>query len=71
MLGKTQYPYLRQMENAVLHGQAVARALEAVQSRHRTCHAIIVGASDVSYGERPSSDAPKWREEPAPGDGAR
>ncbi|THF55362.1 glycosyltransferase family 4 protein [Pseudothauera rhizosphaerae] len=37
------------------------RALQTVQRRHRTCHAVIVGGDDVSYGERPP-DAPNWRE---------
>lgn len=37
------------------------RALECIQAKHKTCHAIIVGADDVSYGRRPA-DAPNWRE---------
>lgn len=37
------------------------RALERVQKQHKTCHALIVGGDDVSYGRRPN-DAPNWRE---------
>ncbi len=37
------------------------RALERIQTRHRTCHAVIVGGDGVSYGKRPK-DAPNWRE---------
>ncbi len=37
------------------------RALERIQKQHKTCHALIVGGNDVSYGRRPS-DAPNWRE---------
>lgn len=37
------------------------RALERIQKQHNTCHALIVGGNDVSYGRRPS-DAPNWRE---------
>lgn len=37
------------------------RALEKVQQRHATCHTIIVGGDDVSYGQKPK-DAPNWRE---------
>lgn len=37
------------------------RALEIVQKEHKTCHAIIVGGDDVSYGRRPT-DAKHWRE---------
>lgn len=37
------------------------RALAIVQQRHPTCHALIVGGDDVSYGQRPK-DAPNWRE---------
>lgn len=36
------------------------RALERIQKQHKTCHALIVGGDDVSYGRRPS-DAPNWR----------
>ena len=37
------------------------RALERIQAEHKTCHAVIVGGDDVSYGRRPK-DAPNWRE---------
>jgi hypothetical protein len=37
------------------------RALECIQAKHKTCHAIIVGGDDVSYGQRPK-EAPNWRE---------
>jgi glycosyltransferase involved in cell wall biosynthesis len=37
------------------------RALEKIQQAHRTCHTIIVGGDDVSYGQKPK-DAPNWRE---------
>lgn len=37
------------------------RALEIIQRRHPTCHAVIFGGDDVSYGKRPT-DAPNWRE---------
>ena len=37
------------------------RALERIQRRHSTCHAVIVGGDGVSYGKRPQ-DAPHWRE---------
>jgi len=37
------------------------RALEKVQQAHRSCHAIIVGGDDVSYGQKPK-DAAHWRE---------
>lgn len=37
------------------------RALEQVQKAHKTCHAIIVGGDDVSYGQKPH-DAANWRE---------
>jgi glycosyltransferase involved in cell wall biosynthesis len=37
------------------------RALEKVQKAHPTCHTIIVGGDDVSYGSKPK-DAPHWRE---------
>jgi len=37
------------------------RALEQIQKKHATCHAVIVGGDDVSYGKRPS-DAASWRE---------
>jgi glycosyltransferase involved in cell wall biosynthesis len=33
------------------------RALERIQKQHKTCHALIVGGDDVSYGRRPG-DAP-------------
>ena len=37
------------------------RALDRIQRRHKTCHAVIVGGDQVSYG-RPPKDAPNWRE---------
>ena len=37
------------------------RALERVQKAHKTCHAIIVGGDDVSYGQKPHGAA-NWRE---------
>jgi glycosyltransferase involved in cell wall biosynthesis len=37
------------------------RALERIQRAHATCHAVIIGGDDVSYGKRPQ-DAPNWRE---------
>lgn len=37
------------------------RALEIIQQRHKTCHAVIVGGDNVSYG-RPPKDAPNWRQ---------
>lgn len=37
------------------------RALERIQRAHTTCHAVIVGGDEVSYGKRPK-DAPNWRE---------
>ncbi len=37
------------------------RTLERIQQRHKTCHALIVGGDDVSYGRRPN-DTPNWRE---------
>ncbi len=37
------------------------RALEQIQKEHKTCHAVIVGGDDVSYGSKPA-DAPNWRE---------
>ena len=37
------------------------RALERIQEMHPTCHAVIVGGDEVSYGKRPK-DAPNWRE---------
>ncbi|KQW02288.1 glycosyltransferase family 4 protein [Rhizobacter sp. Root1221] len=38
------------------------RALEKIQAAHPTCHALIVGGNDVSYGKRPT-DAANWREQ--------
>ena len=38
------------------------RALERIQKTHPTCHAVIVGGDEVSYGKRPK-DAPIWREQ--------
>lgn len=37
------------------------RALEKVQRAHPTCHTLIVGGDDVSYGGQPK-DAKNWRE---------
>ncbi|MCE9660438.1 MAG: glycosyltransferase family 4 protein [Burkholderiales bacterium] len=37
------------------------RALERIQKTHATCHAVIVGGDEVSYGKRPR-DVPTWRE---------
>lgn len=37
------------------------RALKLIQRRHKSCHALIVGGDEVSYGRRPA-DAPTWRE---------
>lgn len=37
------------------------RALPAIQREHKTCHAVIVGGDDVSYG-RPPADGKSWRE---------
>lgn len=37
------------------------RALEKVQRQHPTCHAVIVGGDEVSYGTKPR-DAVNWRE---------
>ena len=37
------------------------RALEKIQQAHPTCHAIIVGGDDVSYGQKPQGAA-NWRE---------
>ncbi|NKI93738.1 glycosyltransferase family 4 protein [Rhizobacter sp. SG703] len=37
------------------------RALERIQTQHKTCHALIVGGDGVSYGKR-TRDATNWRE---------
>lgn len=37
------------------------RALERIQQQHTTCHTLIVGGDDVSYGQKPK-DAAHWRE---------
>ena len=37
------------------------RALEKLQHRHKTVHALIVGGDEVSYGKQPK-DAKHWRE---------
>lgn len=37
------------------------RALGRIQRAHPSCHAVIVGGDEVSYGKRPS-DAASWRE---------
>lgn len=37
------------------------RALEQIQQRHPSVHAVIVGGDDISYGRRPL-DARNWRE---------
>jgi hypothetical protein len=38
---KTQHPYLRTMENAVLHGQAVARVLQQLKAKGFVPDAIV------------------------------
>jgi glycosyltransferase involved in cell wall biosynthesis len=38
------------------------RALEQIQKEHKTCHAVIVGGDNVSYGRKPR-DATNWREQ--------
>jgi hypothetical protein len=38
------------------------RALEQIQRLHPTCHALIVGGDEVSYG-KPPKDAANWREQ--------
>jgi glycosyltransferase involved in cell wall biosynthesis len=37
------------------------RALPSIQKEHKTCHTLIVGGDEVSYGSRPK-DAKNWRE---------
>lgn len=37
------------------------RALPAIQKQHKTCHTVIVGGDDVSYGRKPEG-AKHWRE---------
>jgi glycosyltransferase involved in cell wall biosynthesis len=37
------------------------RALQIVQTEHKSCHAIIVGGDGVSYGRKPP-EAANWRE---------
>ena len=37
------------------------RALDQLQRKHKTVHALIVGGDEVSYGKRPK-DAKNWRE---------
>lgn len=37
------------------------RALPAIQREHKTCHTVIVGGDDVSYGRKPEG-ANNWRE---------
>ena len=36
------------------------RALELIQKKHRTCHTLILGGDEISYG-RPPAGAPNWR----------
>lgn len=36
------------------------RALPAIQKEHKTCHTVIVGGDDVSYGRKPDGAA-NWR----------
>jgi len=38
------------------------RALEQIQRQHPTCHALIVGGDEVSYG-KPPKHAANWREQ--------
>lgn len=38
------------------------RALEQIQRQHPSCHALIVGGDEVSYGKAPK-DAANWREQ--------
>lgn len=37
------------------------RALPAIQREHKTCHTVIVGGDDVSYGRAPG-DGKSWRQ---------
>jgi glycosyltransferase involved in cell wall biosynthesis len=37
------------------------RALPTIQREHKTCHTVIVGGDDVSYGRKPEGAA-NWRE---------
>lgn len=40
------------------------RALPAIQAEHKTCHTVIVGGDEVSYGSRPKDPRYKnWREQ--------
>lgn len=48
------------------------RALPQIQQRHQTCHTVIVGGDDVSYGGRPKDPKYKnWREKMLAEVGAR
>jgi len=56
---KQQHHYLRQMENAVLHGQAVARALMKLKAKGFTPHVILAhpGWGETLYAKDVFPDA--------------